>query len=221
MSRVSGGQCPPPPLPIIIAIVVPLATCMRRPCHHPAPTPVPAPAPAREPLTAAGNHDYYEGSLPAKLSYLRSLGIKVLYNDRVTIPPAAAANPSIRDSFDLVGVPDWAESVKPGPWNATDLPGAVAGRNASKELVVIAHQPKHAPQAGAAGAGLVLSGHVHCGQLLPIHIGALLGNPYFRGLYTRVVGSSTSEDVKAAIAAAGGLNAGAASDAWHTNIYLR
>ena len=57
------------------------------------------------------------------------------------------------------------------------------GRNASRELVVIAHQPRHAPQAIEAGAGLILHGHVHCGQLLPAHLASYLVNPYFGGLY--------------------------------------
>jgi predicted MPP superfamily phosphohydrolase len=138
-----------------------------------------------------GNHEYLAGSVPVKLAYLRSLGVTILENDvlRVSIGAggkavlATNASLSSAPSFDLLGVPDWAESIKPGPWIAANLPGAVMGRNASRELVVIAHQPRHAPQAIEAGAGLILHGHVHCGQLLPAHFASYLVNPYFGGLY--------------------------------------
>lgn len=165
---------------------------------------------------ATGNHDYYEGSLSAKFALLGAMGIRVLTNEIVALPPNA---PPGSPTFDLLGVPDWAESKKAGPWNATDLPGAVAGRDPTRELVVMAHQPAHAPQSGDAGAGIQLSGHVHCGQLLPVHLGAAIGNLYFRGLYTRRVDPGRGQAVKDAIAAAGAYNPGG-SDAWHTQVYM-
>jgi hypothetical protein len=119
------------------------------------------------------------------------MGVNILENDilRVSIgqrgKAVLATNESASSiSFDLLGVPDWSESIKPGPWVAADLPGAVASRNTSRELVVIAHQPRHAPQAIEAGAGLILHGHVHCGQVLPLHLASYLANPYFGGLYS-------------------------------------
>ncbi len=30
-----------------------------------------------------------------------------------------------------------------------------------------------------------MNGHVHCGQILPIHLGSYVGNPLFCGLYPK------------------------------------
>ncbi len=70
------------------------------------------------------------------------------------------------------------------------MTSAVAGRNASRELVVLAHQPAHAIAAGDVGAGLLLCGHVHGGQMTPIHPFAALSNLYFRGLYAHDKGQT-------------------------------
>ena len=98
--------------------------------------------------------------MPAKLAYIRRIGVTVLENEilrvslgadgKAVLTPsmnASSSSSSSSPSFDLLGVPDWSESQKPGPWVPADLPAAAAGRNATRELVVMAHQPRHAPQA--------------------------------------------------------------------------
>jgi predicted MPP superfamily phosphohydrolase len=52
------------------------------------------------------------------------------------------------------------------------------------------------PQAIGAGAGLILHGHVHCGQILPFHLASYLVNPYFGGLYTAAAPASPSSPLQ-------------------------
>lgn len=56
---------------------------------------------------------------------------------------------------------DWARGVEEHP----ALPPLVAGIAAGAPFVVLSHRPDCFPQAAALGAGLVLSGHTHGGQL--------------------------------------------------------
>ena len=143
-----------------------------------------------------GNHDYYEGNFVEKMNMFNSLGITVLTNTIVQVPENATDS---TQTFDLVGVPDWSESKKVGPWVSTDLPGTVQNRNISREMIVLAHQPGHAKEAGLAAAGLQLTGHVHCGQLVPVNIATYIVMPYVRGLYERLIASSDSNTVKSTL----------------------
>lgn len=116
-----------------------------------------------------GNHDYYLNEDREWVAHLASLGIRSLRNEMVSFPPNST------DSFDLAGVDDWAE----GEHNIT---AAVAGRDPSRELILLAHQPLQVHEAGDVGVGLMLSGHVHCGQIIPAHMVSYITNPYFAGL---------------------------------------
>lgn len=106
-----------------------------------------------------GNHEYYSGVDPW-LSYFGELGIRVLRNERVRIGKGD-------DYFDLAGIDDYRAGFYPG--HGPDLEGALAGRDASKELVLLAHQPRHVRQAQRHNVGLQLSGHTHGGQIWPWH----------------------------------------------------
>jgi predicted MPP superfamily phosphohydrolase len=65
------------------------------------------------------------------------------------------------------------------------VPLAVAGRNTTRELLLLAHQPKHSDAAAAAGAGLMVCGHTHGGQMLPvIPFAGAANNGLVAGLYT-------------------------------------
>jgi predicted MPP superfamily phosphohydrolase len=115
--------------------------------------------PKLEPLTrlrardgvffVTGNHEYYAGVAPW-LPFLRSLGIRVLANERVVVGDGATV-------FDLAGVHDWHGGWKRG--YGPDLARALAGRNPDRELVLLAHQPAQIREAAEAGVGLQLSGH--------------------------------------------------------------
>jgi predicted MPP superfamily phosphohydrolase len=145
-----------------------------------------------------GNHERDVGSLTGKLDMLRAMGVRVLMNERVPVgftactgTGAAVSCTASAATFDLAGVPDWATSAgssKQGQGEAHDVGAAVAGRDVTRELVVLAHQPNHALAVAAAGAGLMVAGHVHGGQMVPLHPIAAASNLYFRGLYTHTSG---------------------------------
>jgi len=118
-----------------------------------------------------GNHEYYSGA-DEWIEYVRSLGIRVLRNERV----------DVRGLFDLAGVDDIsAKGMLPG--HGQDLPKAVKGRDVSKALVLLAHQPKTIHEAVKVGVDLQLSGHVHGGQMMPFNWLAHIEQPYISRLH--------------------------------------
>jgi hypothetical protein len=118
-----------------------------------------------------GNHEYYSG-VDAWCAELRRLGITVLQNERVQIGNGP-------DSFDLAGVDDFsAGRFGQGP----SLERALAGRDPTRELVLLAHQPRAVFEASEAGVGLQLSGHTHGGQIWPWNFFVRLQQPVVSGL---------------------------------------
>lgn len=93
------------------------------------------------------------------------------------------------ETFDLAGVPDWAAASLAGDGHASNLTAALVDRDLSRELVLLAHQPKQIHEAGAAGVGLQISGHVHGGQVAPLQLPVWMANPYFAGEITLQDGS--------------------------------
>jgi hypothetical protein len=63
-------------------------------------------------------------------------------------------------------------------------------------VVLLAHQPRAIHEAARLGAGLVLAGHTHGGQIWPMHHLARLQQPYVWGLH-RHPGSDTQIYVSA------------------------
>jgi len=120
-----------------------------------------------------GNHEYYAGVEPW-MGFLEKLGIRVLRNERVTIGDANA-------SFDLAGIDDFS-SRGMAAGHGPDLPAALAGRDPSRELVLLAHQPRAVVEAAALGVGLQLSGHTHGGQIWPWKYLVYLQQPFVAGL---------------------------------------
>ncbi|MGH3545136.1 MAG: metallophosphoesterase [Mycobacteriales bacterium] len=106
-----------------------------------------------------GNHEYYSG-VEQWLEYLPTLGITVLGNQRVPIERDGA-------SFELAGVNDISASMMIYGRNGSDLNRALVGRDRSRPLVLLAHQPVMFDEAAQAGVDLQLSGHTHGGQLAP------------------------------------------------------
>jgi predicted MPP superfamily phosphohydrolase len=143
---------------------------------------VPALAPLLAPLArlrardgvflVTGNHEYLSGA-DAWEAHLPSLGVRVLRNERVAVEPAG---------FDLAGVDDDAG----GDWLAghgPDLARALAGRDPSRALVLLAHRPTAVAEASRAGVDVQLSGHTHGGQIEPLGALERLAHPYVAGLY--------------------------------------
>ncbi len=122
-----------------------------------------------------GNHEYYSGA-DAWIAHLRTLGIRVLRNERVELGEGEAV-------FDLAGVDDFASGRWPG--HGPDLEGALDGRDPSREVVLLAHQPKQAILAEKHGIGLQLSGHTHGGQIYPWGYAVKLDQPHLMGLERR------------------------------------
>lgn len=106
-----------------------------------------------------GNHEYYAGA-DAWIAELTRLGARYLRNQRVVIGDAAA-------SFDLAGVDDYSASGWPG--HGEDVAAALAGRDPSRALVLLAHQPRQVWRAARHGVDVQLSGHTHGGQIWPWH----------------------------------------------------
>jgi predicted MPP superfamily phosphohydrolase len=123
-----------------------------------------------------GNHEYYSGA-EEWCAYVTSLGIRVLRNERVSIPVNASADAS----FDLAGINDLASRHFPG--EGADLNKALAGRDNHKTLILLAHQPVVIDEAAAMGVDLQLSGHTHGGQIWPFTYLVYLQQPYAKGLY--------------------------------------
>ncbi len=98
----------------------------------------------------------------------------MLRNERVSIGGVDA-------SFDLAGIDD-AHAHQFGNGHGADLARAVAGRDPSRELVLLAHQPKAVFDAVTHGVGLQLSGHTHGGQIWPWTYLVRLQQPVVAGL---------------------------------------
>ena len=97
-----------------------------------------------------GNHDYFDDGEPL-MSLLAERGVVVLRNEHVEIE---------RDGgrICLAGVDDVYT-------RRDDVAAALAGRDESVVLIVLAHDPVSFPAIAARGADLVLSGHTHWGQV--------------------------------------------------------
>jgi hypothetical protein len=125
-----------------------------------------------------GNHEYYAGA-DEWIAHLRSLGIRVLRNERVRVGDAAGA-------FELAGTDDRMAHLE---GHGEDLPRALGNRDASTPVVLMAHQPRSFPDAAKLGVDLQLSGHTHGGQIFPWGMLVQLQQGFLAGLFQR--GDST------------------------------
>jgi uncharacterized protein len=121
-----------------------------------------------------GNHEYYSGA-QAWVAELRRIGLTVLMNEHVILQHQGA-------SVVLAGVTDYgahyfshAERSDP----AAALHGAPADAGAR---ILLAHQPRSAAAAAAAGFDLQLSGHTHGGQFWPWNLFVRFQQPFTAGL---------------------------------------
>lgn len=122
-----------------------------------------------------GNHEYYSGA-HGWIDALRALGMTVLMNEHAVLRRGGA-------SLVLAGVTDWS-AHRFDPRHRSDPAAALAGapRDAAVR-VLLAHQPRSAPAAEAAGFDLQLSGHTHGGQFLPWTWFVRFQQPFTAGLH--------------------------------------
>jgi predicted MPP superfamily phosphohydrolase len=122
-----------------------------------------------------GNHEYYSGA-EEWIAELRRLGLIVLLNQHVVRQRGGAA-------LMIAGVADYSAHHF-NPAHRSDPQAAAAG--APRDLAVrilLAHQPRSATAAAAAGFDLQLSGHTHGGQFFPWNLFVPLQQPFVAGLH--------------------------------------
>ncbi len=120
-----------------------------------------------------GNHEYFHGAEEI-ISYIKSLGIRVLLNESLQIDEKEF-------SFNLIGFTDVSgERMDEYPM---DIKKAYKGINPSLPTVVLAHQPKSILRLQQRPCDLMLSGHTHGGQIFPFGLLVMVDQPYLAGLY--------------------------------------
>jgi predicted MPP superfamily phosphohydrolase len=120
-----------------------------------------------------GNHEYYSGA-NAWIRELRRLGTRVLLNEHVVLEHDGAR-------LTIAGVTDYsAHHFDAG--HRSDPAAAARGSPANVTRVLLAHQPRSAASAAAAGYDLQLSGHTHGGQFWPWNLFVRLQQPFTSGL---------------------------------------
>lgn len=115
-----------------------------------------------------GNHEYY-WDVRGWTRELERLGISVLSNEYRVVERGLGR-------LIVAGVTDLS-AVR------SDPAAAVAGAPRSDVRVLLAHQPRSAFAAQAAGYDLQLSGHTHGGQYFPFNLLVRLFQPFVAGLH--------------------------------------
>ena len=122
-----------------------------------------------------GNHEYYSGA-HAWIAELRRLGIEVLLNTHVVLAHDNALAV-------VAGVTDYS-AAHFDPSHRSDPRQALAGAPSHAGVrLLLAHQPRSAPAAAAAGFDVQLSGHTHGGQFMPWNFFVRLQQPFVAGLH--------------------------------------
>ncbi len=122
-----------------------------------------------------GNHEYYSG-VRSWVNEIRRLGLRVLMNEHVVLD---------HEGSDVViaGVTDFNAGHFDDS-HQSDPVAALAGAPADAGVnVLLAHQPRSAFAAHAAGYDLQLSGHTHGGQFLPWNFFVRFQQPFTAGLH--------------------------------------
>ena len=102
-----------------------------------------------------GNHESHGGG-DAGVRLLEAAGFRVLRNGWAEVRPGLV----------LAGLEDLTSARRRPDAGADFVERALAGRPAGA-AILLSHTPWQAEQAAAAGAGLMLSGHTHGGQIWP------------------------------------------------------
>ncbi|QRM20099.1 metallophosphoesterase [Dechloromonas sp. TW-R-39-2] len=122
----------------------------------------------------SGNHEYYAGAT-AWMREFERIGLHNLDNRHLVIERDGAR-------FILAGVSDYSAAAFDAS-QASDPVAALAGSPPGLLRVLLAHQPRSARAAAAAGFDLQLSGHTHGGQFWPWNHFVPLQQPFTAGLH--------------------------------------
>ncbi|HEX4972224.1 MAG TPA: metallophosphoesterase [Steroidobacteraceae bacterium] len=121
-----------------------------------------------------GNHEYYSGA-QAWTSEFQRLGMHVLVNEHVVLTHRER-------QIVVAGVTDYSAHHF-DPKHRSDPSVALQGAPASAAVkILLAHQPRSAAAAAAAGFDLQLSGHTHGGQFWPWNHFVRFQQPFTSGL---------------------------------------
>ncbi len=121
-----------------------------------------------------GNHEYYSGAA-AWMREFERIGLRGLHNRHVVIEHRGAR-------FVLAGVTDYSAGAFDAG-QASDPAAALAGSPPDLPRILLAHQPRSATAAAAAGFDLQLSGHTHGGQFWPWNHFVPMQQPFTAGLH--------------------------------------
>jgi len=122
-----------------------------------------------------GNHEYYSGEAAWRAEFAR-LGLRVLMNEHVVLEHRGA-------SLVVAGVTDFS-AHRFDAAQKSDPQAALAGAPPTAAArILLAHQPRSAPEAARAGFDLQLSGHTHGGQFWPWMFFVRLQQPFTAGLH--------------------------------------
>ncbi|OZE98544.1 metallophosphoesterase [Rhodococcus sp. 15-1154-1] len=122
-------------------------------------------------FAVSGNHEFYADDGGKWLDLWETLGVTVLRNEHETISKSGA-------SIDIAGIND---ATAPAPYEP-DLGAALDGRDASRFVLLLAHQPLQALEASDMGVDFQVSGHTHAGQIWPLRYLVPLQQPSVEGL---------------------------------------
>ena len=120
-----------------------------------------------------GNHEFYSGATSWMREFER-IGLRGLDNRHVVIAHRG-------ERFVLAGVSDYSAAAFDTA-QASDPDAALAGSPPDLLRILLAHQPRSASAAEAAGFDLQLSGHTHGGQFWPWNHFVPLQQPFTAGL---------------------------------------
>jgi predicted MPP superfamily phosphohydrolase len=121
-----------------------------------------------------GNHEYYSGAHAWTQEFQR-LGMRVLLNEHVVLTHHEC-------QIVVAGVTDYSAHHF-DPRHRSDPAAALLGAPASAAVkILLAHQPRSAEAAAAAGFDLQLSGHTHGGQFWPWNHFVRFQQPFTAGL---------------------------------------
>ena len=118
-----------------------------------------------------GNHEFY-GGFSESVRLLEQAGFRVLRDEWAEVQPGLL----------LAGVNDLTARRRAG-MDGNFVEHALAGRPAGAATIFVSHTPWEADRAARAGAGLMLSGHTHNGQIWPFNYVVKRVHPLLGGRY--------------------------------------